>query len=299
MNNDILALKNLLRKCYSIDTVYPGSLNDYDKRDISYGHCAIATLICYERFGGKIGKIKIDDISHYFNIIDNNIIDLTKEQFEYEVNYSNYIIKDYNDILNNSDTKSRYLILKLKLLLLDVDSDISKCNLCLDMVEHFPSSKTVSIGKNRNIVILGEAPANNGWRKSGIAWYDVNKKLLPSGVVMQKLLDILDIKLDDTFFLEAIKCYPKNRKYLNKCGNNCRKYLLRQLDIINPKVVLVLGDAAFKTILDVKYKKFSEVVGREFMLDNIKIIPIYHPSPISPLSLKGNIPIFEKLKEEL
>ncbi len=299
MNNDILALKNLLRKCYSIDTVYPGSLNDYDKHDISYGHCAIATLICYERFGGKIGKIKIDDISHYFNIIDNNIIDLTKEQFEYEVNYSNYIIKDYNDILNNSDTKNRYLMLKLKLLLLDVDSDISKCNLCLDMVEHFPSSKTVSIGKNRNIVILGEAPANNGWRKSGIAWYDVNKKLLPSGVVMQKLLDILDIKLDDTLFLEAIKCYPKNRKYLNKCGNNCRKYLLRQLDIINPKVVLVLGDAAFKTILDVKYKKFSEVVGREFMLDNIKIIPIYHPSPISPLSLKGNIPIFEKLKEEL
>lgn len=253
----------------------------------------------YEKFGGEIGKMKIDNISHYFNIIDNNIIDLTKEQFEYEVDYSNYIIKDYNDILNNSDTKRRYLILKLKLLLLDVYSDISKCILCLDMVEHFPSSKTFSIGKNKDIVILGEATANNGWRKSGIAWDDVNKKLLPSGVVMQKLLDILDIKLDDTFFLEAIKCYQKNRKYLNKCGSDCRKYLLRQLDIINPKVVLVLGDAAFKAILDVKYKKFSEVVGREFMLDNIKVIPIYHPSPISPLSLKGNIPIFEKLKEEL
>lgn len=83
MNNDILTLKDLLRKCYSIDTVYPGSLNDYDKHDISYEHCVIAALICYERFGGKIGEIKIDDISHYFNIIDNNVIDLTKEQFEY------------------------------------------------------------------------------------------------------------------------------------------------------------------------------------------------------------------------
>lgn len=299
LNIDILVLKDLLRKCYSIDTAYPGSICYYNEHDVSYGHCAIAALICYERFGGKIGKIKIDNGSHYFNIIDDSIIDLTKEQFEYEVDYSNYIIKDYNDILNNSDTRRRYLILKMKLLLLGVDLDISKCNLCLDMVEHFPSSKTVSIGENKDIVILGEAPANNGWRKSGIAWYDVNKKLLPSGVVMQKLLDILNIKLDDTFFLEAIKCYPKDRKYLDKCGNNCRKYLLRQLDIINPKVVLVLGDAAFKAILDVKYKKFSEVVGREFMLDNIKIIPIYHPSPISPLSLKGNIPIFEKLKEEL
>ena len=45
MNNDILTLKDLLRKCYSVDTVYPGSLNDYNKYDISYEHCAIATLI--------------------------------------------------------------------------------------------------------------------------------------------------------------------------------------------------------------------------------------------------------------
>jgi hypothetical protein len=102
----------------------------------------------------------------------------------------------------------------------DIDKEIYDCNLCSDMIEKFPNSKTVSIGKNNDIVILGEAPANNGWRKSGIAWYDINHKLLPSGVVMQKLLDILDIKLEDTCFLESVKCYPKDRKYLNKCSNN-------------------------------------------------------------------------------
>ena len=75
----------------------------------------------------------------------------------------------------------------------DIDKEIHKCNLCGNMVEKFPNSKTVSIGKNNDIVILGEAPANNGWRKSGVAWYDVNGKLLPSGVVMQKLLDELNI----------------------------------------------------------------------------------------------------------
>ena len=75
----------------------------------------------------------------------------------------------------------------------DIDKEIYECNLCEGMVEKFPNSKTVSIGKNNNIVILGEAPANNGWRKSGIAWYDVNHKLLPSGVIMQKLLDILKL----------------------------------------------------------------------------------------------------------
>lgn len=112
---------------------------------------------------------------------------------------------------------------------------------------------------------------------------------------MQKLLNIINLKLSDTYFLEAIKCYPKDRKYLNKCGKNCKNFLIKQLEIIKPKVVLSLGDAATKTILQVKYKKFSEIVGKEFYVDGIKIIPIYHPSPISPLSYKGNIPIFEKL----
>ena len=180
-----------------------------------------------------------------------------------------------------------------------IDEEISKCNLCANMVEHFPNSKTISFGKNNNIVILGEAPANNGWRKSGKAWYDMNNKLLPSGIVMQKLLDIIDIKLEDTYFLETIKCYPKNRKYLKLCGKNCKQYLIKQLSIIKPKIILSLGDAASKTILDIKYKKFSDIVGKEFLVNDIIVIPIYHPSPISPLSYKSNIPIFEKLKKDL
>ena len=173
-----------------------------------------------------------------------------------------------------------------------IDEEIYRCNLCSDMVEKFPNSKTVSIGKYSDIVILGEAPANNGWRKSGIAWYDVNHKLLPSGIVLQKLLDEINLKIEDTYFLEAIKCFPKDRKYLNKCGENCKKYLFKQLNIIKPKIVLSLGDSATKSVLDIKYKKFSDVVGKEFNINGFKVIPIYHPSPISPLSYNGNVKIF-------
>ncbi len=181
----------------------------------------------------------------------------------------------------------------------DIDKEIHSCNLCGEMIEKFPNNKTVSIGNSNEFVILGEAPANNGWRKSGVAWYDVNNKLLPSGVVMQKLLDILDIKLEDTYFLEAIKCYPKDRKYLEKCSNNCKKYLLNQLKIIRPKIILSLGDSATKTILDIKYKRFSDVVGKEYELNGMTVIPIYHPSPISPKSYTGNVEIFKKLSRTL
>lgn len=183
--------------------------------------------------------------------------------------------------------------------LTDIDKEIHGCNKCLDMIEKFPNSKTVSIGCDNRIVILGEAPANNGWRKSGVAWYDVNHKLLPSGVVMQRLLDIVNIKLEDVYFLESIKCYPVDRKFLNKCSLNCRGFLFKQLEVIKPKVILSLGDAATKSILDIKYSKFSEVVGKRFLVNDMTIIPIYHPSPINPKSYNGNVDIFKELGDLL
>ena len=174
-------------------------------------------MIINDYFGGDICKIKVNDISHYFNHINDKIVDFTSDQFKTDkIDYSNYVLKTREEILINDNTRIRYEILKLKLKLSLIDEKIHDCSACSCMVEKFPSSKTVSFGKRRDIVILGEAPANNGWRRSGVAWYDINHKLLPSGVVLQKLLDLINLTIEDTFFLEAIKCYHVDRKYLNK-----------------------------------------------------------------------------------
>lgn len=289
-------LETILNSLYSKEICYPECRNQWNDDNKTLGHCAIVALIINDYFGGYICKIKVNNISHYFNLIDGEIVDLTSEQFKInDISYANYVIKTREDVLMNEDTKKRYEILKLKIKLCLIDEEIHNCDMCLEMIEKFPNSKTVSFGKQKDIVILGEAPANNGWRKSGIAWYDTNHKLLPSGVVLQKLLNLINLTIEDTFFLEAIKCYPLDRKYLNKCGNNCKKFLFMQLEEINPKVILSLGDSATKTILDFKYKKFSDVVGKVFDVNGFKVIPIYHPSPISPLSYKGNEGIFKNL----
>ena len=289
-------LEKILNNLYSKETCYPTCKNQWNNDNKTLGHCAIVALIINDYFGGDICKIKVNDISHYFNHINDKIVDFTSDQFKTDkIDYSNYVLKTREEILINDNTRIRYEILKLKLKLSLIDEKIHDCSACSCMVEKFPSSKTVSFGKRRNIVILGEAPANNGWRRSGVAWYDINHKLLPSGVVLQKLLDLINLTIEDTFFLEAIKCYPVDRKYLNKCGINCKKFLFMQLEEIKPKVILSLGDSATKTILDFKYKKFSEVVGKVFDIKGFKVIPIYHPSPISPLSYKGNEEIFKNL----
>lgn len=293
---ELAKLKEILNTLYSKETCYPDCRNQWNDENKTLGHCAIVALLINDYFGGDICKTKVNNISHYFNLIDDKIIDLTSDQFKSDkIDYTDYVIKTRDDVLKNEDTKKRYEILKLKVKLSLIDEKIHNCSMCLDMVEKFPNSKTVSFGKQKDIVILGEAPANNGWRKSGVAWYDTNHKLLPSGVVLQRLLNLINLTIEDTFFLEAIKCYPIDRKYLNNCGNNCKKFLFMQLEEIKPKVILSLGDSATKTILDFKYKKFSDVVGKVFDINGFKVIPIYHPSPISPLSFKGNEEIFKNL----
>ena len=289
-------LEKILINIYSKETCYPDCKEQWNIDNKTLGHCAIVSLLINDYFGGNICKIKINGISHYFNIINDKIIDFTSNQFKVDkIDYSNYVIKTRDEVLNNEDTNERYQLLKLKVKLNIIDEKIQNCSLCSNMVEKFPNSKTVSFGKQKDVVILGEAPANNGWRKSGIAWYDINHKLLPSGVVLQKLLNLINLTIEDTYFIEAIKCYPIDKKYLNKCSINCKKFLFMQLEEIKPKVILSLGYSATRTILDVKYKRFSDVVGKVFDVNGYKIIPIYHPSPISPLSYNGNEEIFKNL----
>ena len=177
----------------------------------------------------------------------------------------------------------------------DIDVKIFNCDACHGMVYKFEGDKTVSIGNKTDIVLVGEAPACNGWRKSGIPWYDVDGKLIPSGVVLKRLLSLIDYNLSDTCFLETVKCYPKNKKFLQECILNCRKYLFEQLSLLDPKIILPLGDVATRSLLNIKYNRLSDVVGNVYDYHGHDVIPIYHPSPISPLSYEGNVDIFENV----
>ena len=255
-----------------------------------YLHSSLKTLIINDYFKGQIAKIKVDGISHYFNIIDNKIIDLTKTQFKSEIDYKDYKIVHRNDILTE-DTKNRYQRLKKKVikeLLQKIDKEVYQCTLCQNLVEKFPNSNTVFLGNNNDIVLIGEAPANNGWRKSHMLWKD-------SGVILQKLFDIINKDIFETTFLESVKCFPVERKNLKTCSKNCKQIMEKQLEILQPKLIITLGEFPTRNLLDFKFKKFQEVVGNIYEVNGYQILPIYHPSPISPKSYKGNIPIFEKL----
>lgn len=292
-------IKEILLECYSKDLCYPKVQNEWNDNNKCFGMCAITSLIINDYFGGDICKIHVEGIIHYYNLIEDKIIDLTSSQFDCDIDYKNYQVVDREKILTD-DTKYRYNVLKERLvnkLLKQVDEEVFNCKSCDKLVDKFPNDTTVFIGKDNDIVLVGEAPANNGWRKSHKLWKDVNGKVLPSGVVLQKLFDIINRDIFETTFLESVKCYPLERKNLKTCSKNCKNIMLEQLKILNPKLIITLGEFPTRNLLDFEFKKFADVVGNIYEVSGYKILPIYHPSPISPKSYTGNIPIFEKLRD--
>lgn len=189
--------------------------------------------------------------------------------------------------------------MNIEKLLQQIDVQVYHCQSCTSLVEKFPNDKTVFLGKDNDIILVGEAPANNGWRKSHKLWCDINGKVLPSGVVLQKLFNIIDRDIFETTFLESVKCYPLERKNLKICSKNCKNIMTEQLKILNPKLIITLGEFPTRNLLNFKFDKFKEVVGNIYEVNGYKVLPIYHPSPISPKSYIGNLPIFEKLKDIL
>ena len=74
---------------------------------------------------------------------------------------------------------------------------------------------------------------------------------------------------------------------------------MEQIGLLKPRIVLSMGKYATEYLLG-NDKKFSDVVGKQFFINteygDFMLIPIYHTSPASPLSYKGNVTIFDSLK---
>jgi hypothetical protein len=110
-------LKLILNNCWNIDTCYPKFKNIWSEKNKCLGQCAVTSLIVNDYLGGEIRKCYVGDTSHYFNFINNEIIDLTNEQFcTNNINYNNYITKSRKQILDNDNTRVRYEILNKRVL---------------------------------------------------------------------------------------------------------------------------------------------------------------------------------------
>lgn len=113
---EIGQLKQLLIQSWDLRTCSPGLRDKWNEENPSLGQCAITALIVNDFFGGKIMRCMASSGSHYYNIIDDELLDLTVEQFLGEIpQYENGEERTREYLLSNEDTKNRYLLLNKNL----------------------------------------------------------------------------------------------------------------------------------------------------------------------------------------
>lgn len=177
---------------------------------------------------------------------------------------------------------------------------IRECNKCGNL-EKLTCDSTKK-GKS-NILVLGESPAKDGWIVTGRPFYNKEGKLQASGKILNKLLNLINIELEDINFTEVCKCIISDRKRLRECSNNCKSILFQQIEEFDCNIILTMGQYPSEVMLGFKIEKLSQVVGKKWNIviknRNYTVIPIYHPSPASPFSYKGNEPIFKGIIKEV
>lgn len=115
MNIEILLC--ILNECYGRDTCYPKLRSNWSENNKQLGQCAITSLIVDDYFNYDIYKCKVNGVSHYFNMNNSKIIDLTKEQFgDSNIQYENLQKVSRDEILSSDDTRKRYFVLKNRVL---------------------------------------------------------------------------------------------------------------------------------------------------------------------------------------
>ena len=125
-------------------------------------------------------------------------------------------------------------------------------------------------------ILIGEAPGENedktGTPFVGRAGKLLNEFLEKAGISREK----------DLYIINTVKCRPpKNRVPSDEEKKLCEDYLLKQIEIINPEIMIFCGATALKSFYDKKVaisKIRGEILEIEIAGKIRKCIPIFHPS---------------------
>jgi len=149
--------------------------------------------------------------------------------------------------------------------------EVSVCTKC---ALHEGRTQTVFADGNPNadLVFVGEAPGFHE-DQQGIPF--VGK----SGALLTDIIEKgMKISRKDVYICNVIKCRPpENRDPLPDEKQACETYLIRQLELVKPKVICALGGHAAKTLLRTD-ESTGSLRGRWHFYQGIPLRVTYHPS---------------------
>ncbi len=124
------------------------------------------------------------------------------------------------------------------------------------------------------LMVIGEGPGE-----------EEDKQGLPfvgqSGQLLDKILAAAGFsRAENVYIANMVKCRPPgNRDPLPEERASCLPFLLLQIELIQPAIIILLGSSALKGLIDPE-GKISQVRGKWIQWDQFLVMPTYHPSAL-------------------
>lgn len=149
-----------------------------------------------------------------------------------------------------------------------VVSQCTKCGLCASRRQSVFSDGT----PNAELVFVGEAPGAEEDRR-GIPFVGAAGQLLTDIIVKG-----MRLRREDVYICNVIKCRPPdNRDPLPDEKEKCEPYLIRQLELLQPKAICALGRHAAQTLLKTD-DSTGKLRGKWHLYHGIPLRVTYHPA---------------------
>lgn len=149
--------------------------------------------------------------------------------------------------------------------------EVAACTLCSELAT--TRTQTVfGVGNpTARLCFLGEAPGADEDR-TGEPF--VGK----AGQLLNKILSACTLSRDDVYILNILKCRPPgNRNPTQEESTNCRGFLTRQLELVDPEFICCLGAVAAQNLLDTT-QSIGRLRGRVHSYRGINVVCTYHPA---------------------
>jgi len=122
-----------------------------------------------------------------------------------------------------------------------------------------------------DLMFVGEAPGRDE---------DIQGKPFVgrAGQLLTDIIKAMKLTRDDVYIANVIKCRPpENRNPEPDELEACRPWIRRQIELIQPKVIVTLGRIPLQSLTEKGYA-ISSVRGQWLEYNGIKLMPTYHPA---------------------
>ena len=173
-----------------------------------------------------------------------------------------------------------------------IAAEIDACSAC-----PLRAGRTLSVPGRGNshspdVMFIGEAPGADEDRQ-GIPFVGA------AGQFLTKMIQAMGYTREEVFIANICKCRPPgNRTPTPGEMATCFPFLKRQISIIRPKTIVLLGGTAIKAILNTQVG-VTRLQGSWSRFENIPVMPTYHPSYIIRFERGGPSPALNKVKHEV